>query len=191
MEEVTIRLIYLCALEGLEVDLRGAEGVMTHGLGDDGERDIMTIGSGGPAMTGDIGGEMKTSKHGTQFTKAFVDALYGIAILLVGVTGVSLISEDGKDKGSGGGITVDNLTHEGNDLYLKDLVGLMTGIADDPTTDITLTEVGDIDKRHTTGTEAEKEEVAGEGETAAVRRKTTATFLIATGKEGGRDVKTA
>lgn len=150
------------SFERHEVDFGGADGVVPQCLTDDGHGKVVLPRHGRPTVTTDIGGEMQTSKHTAQFFQGFVVEAKGVLILPIHLLRVSLFREDGQEIGGVGGVTIEDVAHEGFDKHFDALPCLASDIADDPTPQVGFLKECHVDEGDATHTEAEEEKVAGE-----------------------------
>ena len=147
------------------------------------------VGSGGPRMAADIGGEVDASDELTYKGELGVVPSDGTMVLTKQVLGIVGLGEQREEIGGRGGMATDDLLHHGFHLHDDALVGLAPHIGDDALREVGLAQMSHIDEGHASSTEAEKEEVTCQFQLPLLFEESPTAFLATTSEQGGMDVE--
>ena len=176
----------------LQVDAGGMLGGVAHRLADVGHGDVGMVGSRRPGMTRHVGGEIGLqTQHPGDLVQVLVVAADGRVVLTVGLTDIGA-GEHGEEIGAvGGGIFLDEIAHFRLNSHLDMLARLPPFIDDGGPLDVGGFQVGEVDKRHALGTEAEDEGVAGKYQFTTHAGERLLRGLVTQGYQAGGDVEGA
>lgn len=84
VDDAVVGIVYACGVDGVEVDLGGAVGLVAHALADDGDGEVHIARNACPGVSRHIGGERNLeSRSHTDALQCPVDTLFSVAVLLV------------------------------------------------------------------------------------------------------------